>query len=564
MKSLKSLAILLLALSVMVSCLCGCEKPGAPSVGDPETAESNSAAEVSTSSADASNEIDSASSTPETLVYNLPITDKNVTLSFLGSYPSVMTMFVEKPYADYPAFSAWSERTGVTIDWVTLSQDVGAESFALMLSSGELPDIFDSSNLSGDLDFYVEEDIILELKDEIQANMPFYLKATEEYEGYANTLGSESNKGYWSVIHSYVKDAAVLAGNMIRQDWLEDLGLDIPVTYDDYYNVLSAFKNQKDANSAYFLYKTGVSIYDLMIAGYGISGSESSYSSYPFSQLNGTVLYGPYTDAYHEYLEMMNKWYSEGLISIDFMSRENANDSVINGECGIWYDTLENLHQFDGLVDDTFKALPIADAVKKEGDKIHYLVYNKTVNRDGLCLSANCDNVELALTFLDYLWTDDGIILMNYGIEGSSFDYDETGSPQFTDAVIHNEIYPAMSLTLGIMTGSNSVVYGITESTRLNITFSDTQLSALATWGSNSGDTEYVLPSLLTLTTEETDLINEKMGDISTFVQEMTLSFIVGDTPLDDFSSYQEKLQQLGVETCIAQYQSALDRYNNK
>ncbi len=37
------------------------------------------------------------------------------------------------------------------------------------------------------------------------------------------------------------------AGLMIRKDWLDELGLEIPVTYDDWEIVLTKFKEEKGA-----------------------------------------------------------------------------------------------------------------------------------------------------------------------------------------------------------------------------------------------------------------------------------------------------------------------------
>ena len=38
-------------------------------------------------------------------------------------------------------------------------------------------------------------------------------------------------------------------GMAMRKDWLDELGLDVPVTYDDWHNVLTAFKEQKGATA---------------------------------------------------------------------------------------------------------------------------------------------------------------------------------------------------------------------------------------------------------------------------------------------------------------------------
>ena len=42
---------------------------------------------------------------------------------------------------------------------------------------------------------------------------------------------------------------SVQSGPIIRADWLEELGLEVPQTIDDWTNVLTAFKEQKGAQA---------------------------------------------------------------------------------------------------------------------------------------------------------------------------------------------------------------------------------------------------------------------------------------------------------------------------
>jgi hypothetical protein len=61
---------------------------------------------------------------------------------------------------------------------------------------------------------------------------------------------------------------------------------------------------------------------------------------------------------------------------------------------------------------------------------------------------------------------------------------------------------------------------------------------------------------------EDVSTFNSIMADAGTYVEEMTVNFILGRTPLEEFESYQATLQGMGVEEAVAIMQSALDSYN--
>ena len=48
-------------------------------------------------------------------------------------------------------------------------------------------------------------------------------------------------------------------------------------------------------------------------------------------------------------------------------------------------------------------------------------------------IATNCEDVDTAVRFLDWLYSEEAITLFNFGIEGISFEYDENGNPQYTD-----------------------------------------------------------------------------------------------------------------------------------
>ena len=119
--------------------------------------------------------------------------------------------------------------------------------------------------------------------------------------------------GWWGDINDYVPDYLY-----IRQDWLDNLGLEMPKTVDELYDVLAAFKEQ-DANGngnpndeIPMATKNGIKQLYYLMTGFGYDTNSLWYTDD-----SGKVHYAAVEDQYKEMLAFLNKCYSEGLISDD-------------------------------------------------------------------------------------------------------------------------------------------------------------------------------------------------------------------------------------------------------
>lgn len=80
------------------------------------------------------------------------------------------------------------------------------------------------------------------------------------------------------------------------------------------------------------------------------------------------------------------------------------------------------------------------------------------------------------------------------------------------------------------------------------------------TWGSNrTADNDY--PTNVTMTAEEGSTFSATFSDIETYAEETFAKFIIGEEPLDQIGTFQEKLRSMGIDTCLAIKQDAYDRY---
>jgi len=323
-------------------------------------------------------------------------------------------------------------------------------------------------------------------------------------------------------------------GLLIRQDWLDDLGMNMPITLDDWYVTLTAFKDQKGATAPLFMYKTGIMI-----------GGGEILSAYDVGadiyQVDGTVKYGPIEPGFKEYLMLMNKWYSEGLIAPDFMTNQSPiympdTAYTTTGKSGIFWNvyTVELLAMMSGNPDYKLSAVPYP--VKNVGDRVHFMgpAGMGDTASFSVAISTTCSDPELATRWADYQYSPDGYLLTTYGLEGVTYEMVD-GHPKYFD-IIEEQPFSEIAGKYLMGNGSPCIWDFDAEYSML----SEVQVKLTDVWG--DADRDYVMPAI-SLTTEEGERSSVLKADIDTYVSEMILKFITGEESFDNYDAFLNEIK---------------------
>jgi putative aldouronate transport system substrate-binding protein len=343
---------------------------------------------------------------------------------------------------------------------------------------------------------------------------------------------------------------------VIRQDLLDELGLETPSNLDELHDVLLAFKTTYDLDDPLYM---GNSIFDaagFLMGAYDVVGD--------LYQVDGQVKYGPLEDGFKTYLETMMTWYNEGILNADFFSYDdNPMSSVtegkkVNGDIGVFSAPASNLSAYcsDAAY---YVGMPIMTDANGEN---HLTSATKVVDTaKGMTITTGCENVELAVQWCDFWYSPEGQLLSNYGIEGNTFEYDDNGTPHWTDVLTNN----ADGMSLGI---ARQVYTTLTQQPgvcpkEIEISLlDDNALAAVELWGS-CADNAYEMPNV-TLTSEESSRASQLLSDINTVNEETWYKILFGQKSIDDWDAYLESLHTMGIDEVIDIYQAALDRYNER
>ena len=139
--------------------------------------------------------------------------------------------------------------------------------------------------------------MILDLVDLIDTDMPDYAAVLAQHPDVVRDITTD--EGHMAGIYTvYDEVRQPDAGPMIRKDWLEALDLEVPQTYDDYKDVLLAFKNAYNCSTPLALSSDGVPENNYLVAGYGVAGKtvDEGGTNMPFYVVDGQVKYSAICD----------------------------------------------------------------------------------------------------------------------------------------------------------------------------------------------------------------------------------------------------------------------------
>ena len=471
-----------------------------------------------------------------------------------------------------PVYDVLAEMTGVDVDWINVSTTDVDTQLNLLIASNQLPDIIYynwQNKYSGGLAKALSDYVAIPLNDLLAENAPNLTALLEKCPELAKQLALDD--GTIVMFPSARTDTRVRIwfGPQIRQDWLDNLGLAMPETIEDWYNVLTAFKTQDangngDANDEIPFVAAGASSlanYMLSFAGaYGLVRDT-------FCVKDGKVVYSPADPAYKDFLTEMAKWYAEGLIDPDFVAMDGTSvKSLITTDvAGAYFGSLAgNLGGYNAALKEVVPEGQIVGAPWiKAADGIGYqqeAEHAKALTGYGAIITTACKDPVAAVKWLDEHYSEAGSLLMTFGIEGESYNMVD-GKPVLSDEIINNPEGLTYDIALAKYALKPNTVEAMDDTYAIYSQYnlqSDVQTEANALWA--AGDTSILMPPV-SLTVDESSEYSEIMNEITTYVSESIVKFIMGQTSLDEFDAYVENLNNMGLQRVIDIEQGAYDRY---
>lgn len=461
---------------------------------------------------------------------------------------------------DTPGFIAWQEQSGIQAQ---IQEYADETALVLAVTAGTLPDIIvmNYTKYNGGIMGLVDDDLVIELTEQMLSqyapdywayiNKDLYLDEIVQLDG--KMYGFSGHVFEEGSIYRYWK------GFIYRQDILDALGLQIPKTNDEFYQLLTALKQHPGMVTP--LIFQGKTDPDSMLEN-GYISSQYGLPNCAEYQVDGVYHYGSYEPAYQEVLRYMNLLYKEGLISVDYLTMESATAQAMlcTGEAGVFFGNNSRLNTFLGSLEE--------GGVLVGGDVLHGPDQSRAMFSfgdpmvslgDWAFISADSKNPELSLQFLNHLYTPQGNLLRNMGIEGESYEMID-GRATYTELVTNNP--DGYSLD-GVARSYGLVNWpGIHADIQLEQRHPEqSQVDAYYKWADTDRDV-YVMKYANVLDQYLNDYTN-LWTDIELYIDECRAKFISGEMDIEtEFDAYLAHLKSMGMDQVIQYKQKTLDAYN--
>ena len=309
--------------------------------------------------------------------------------------------------------------------------------------AGDLPDAIMLRNVS-DVATLVDQGAVVPLTDLLNEYCPNLMRfISEEDLAYLYNVGD----GEIYVIPA-VTDIPNINTWTVRQDWLDNLGMEMPTDWEGWKNLLRAFRDQ-DANGngdpkdeiPYagelwpFLYSYGIFASS---TNNGISASTTDSLFCVDENGNYTLIFEH--GKYRDYLTEMVEMYKEGLIDPEFATREETEKRKVmnSNSCGLAFTQAEQVQlstdslRSGGVESATWVGIapvPGPDGVQALFARSKFGFY--TVLTTGAEEKGKVIDI---LKFFNWMYSDEGIMLNNYGVEGVTYNMVD-GKPVMLDNV---------------------------------------------------------------------------------------------------------------------------------
>ena len=477
-----------------------------------------------------------------------------------------------------------------------------------------ISDVQVGAGYPGGIEKGIADGVIWDLTEYIEKYAPDYLKTIDEsYDSVKKFTKTDSGK-MAGIYNIPISEQGPWYGFVVREDWLRlyeeatgviEKGGELKdlVTYDDWEKFLTYVKDNIHGGkkAPLFLYYTGTDMVGTLNAGYQVSSGL-------YLKNGNTVTYGATQPEYKQYLDKMRDWYQKGLIDANFYTNNEGTESQMpqmpamdnfaydekaltealdKQDMAVAMQIMANatynpaqyaafpmiytyIHTYEDLMKnyatfyqaqgkEVYNLRPVAAPKLNASDELHirytekssaYAVVTNRVKTE--------EKVKAIVEWFNYLFTDKGSLLMNYGIENDTFTMVD-GKPQFTEKITANkEGQQGLSFSDAINKYcSLNFAFKYDWERELQVVNEEEKSAMTEVWNC---DNSYVMPTV-TLTEAEGRVAEAYELNINKFKDEFTVNYIISKNApsFEDFVSTLKNTYK--VDELVKVYAAAYQRY---
>jgi len=466
-------------------------------------------------------------------------------------------------------FTEWQKRMGVKIDWKLFPTPSYQDKVQLMLSTGDVTDIFIANRSSLPK---LGPQSSMPLDDLLKDHAPNYSTLLADNKDQVPAIRSANGKIYGM----FGRLQYVYMGWIYRKDLATKLGVTKLETLDDWYTFMKAAKKDNPNTYGIGMYGSVLNVADGLRGAFGLHGQLVDWIIMQDNKLVDSSILPQAKDV----IGTVRRWYTEGLMNPDMLALvegQQHHQNLVSGKTIV--DPDDYLEGMDPVTPagqkqtpgfDLEATLPPKGPNGEQADLTNFTGWSYW----GVGLGPKAKNPEAAIRFVDYLLGDEGNLLYWLGVEGVT--YEKAGDsyrflPKVVDALpgliqkgIQDLDTPdrAIAYQYGLGGGEGFFVpktnpapdkardayVGVIESKKL-VDAQNLEQSHMNKLINTPVFTEQEAADLKTST-----------ADIATYRQETWTNMISGKQSMDQWDAYVAQMKKLGVPKVEAIYNTAYQR----
>lgn len=473
-------------------------------------------------------------------------------------------------------FKELEKATNVHIDFECYQNTSYGDQKNLLLAAGDYPDGFMGyyALSVSDLNQYGPQGVFVPIEDLIDEYCVNYQKVLKEQpvlDGLSTAF--DGHKYSWGTINE--NPTRDYPDNLyINKQWLDNLGLEVPATMEEYYNVLKAFKEQ-DANGNgdpndeipyTFIANHHINSYQGFFGAYGeceaFNNGRTEAASH-FVVVDDKVVYVPITEEYKTAIKELRKFVTEGLWDLDGFVQDSgqyvgklSNPAPLVGSAYTW-----DRASFAVETADQYVAIKPLKASADSGDaKVHHRQNHISLQPTGFTITNKCTHPEILAQWIDLFYDETMTILGYYGIdrvtdisEEGVVSYDESAAPDgtsFDNYVKNTSPYDNVPKYMTVDTRYQKMHLE---------TIVDEKVEVAETFYQNAPQS-LTLPNM-NYTVEENDFINDYGLSAQAYVEQKQSEWLLGTHDIDaEWDGYLAQLEKYDLQKFIDLTQAVYDR----
>ena len=486
-------------------------------------------------------------------------------------------------------FQEMEKATGIKINFLhPPAGSSGNEAFTSMLLDEKLPDIIREwwSSYPGGPQQAIDDGVIIALNDYLPKYAPDYWNYVKDGENKKSVTTDQGNYYGFNVLN--LGETKGFAGLFVRKDKLDEWGMSIPQTIDDWTALFAKAKSE----GIEYPFVGELDCFTFTSDSHSFNTAYDVGQGFYVDDVNGKtqIVFAPFEKAYADYLAQLQAWFEAGYIDPDFgtIQRDSLQQKMVEGK---------SIATFGYVGSGIGKILP---AAQKKNPKFDLVACPYPSTKDGHesefqqcynpatdhanAITWQCGNYEKAVEWCNYVYSEEGMVLQLFGKEGvhHTVEVDENGEKhyKYTDLITEPKKSDCNSVTEAMykyMLPCNTPGYNQHIDYLNGYYTTKQQKDAIKVWNVSANkdgtaddnekltDTpqEHKLPTL-SYTSEESSRMAELFTHVENKLEASLIDVIMGKKTIDDWNKDIETAKKNGYDEIIKIQNAAYARYLKK